>query len=126
LNPAASREEFLLAQAGRWLSRHQQNRALTYLELQRMLLLMYTSCGWFFNDLAGIETIQILKYAARALDLMDQLGLPSVRDSFLEILADAKSNKAEMGTGADIYRRFVEPLNPKYRGGDKAKPAAVS
>ena len=126
LNPAASREEFLFAQAGRWLSRHQQNRALTYLELQRMLLLMYTSCGWFFNDLAGIETIQILKYAARALDLMDQLGLPSVRDSFLEILAGAKSNKAEMGTGADIYRRFVEPLNPKYRGGDKAKPAAVS
>jgi hypothetical protein len=51
-----------------------------------------------------------MKYAARAIDLMDQLGLPSVRQRFLEILAEAKSNKPEMGTGADIYRRFAEPL----------------
>ena len=71
-----SREEFLHDHAGRWLSADEQWRALTYLELQRMLLLMYTSCGWFFNDISGIETIQILKYAARAIDLMDQLGLP--------------------------------------------------
>jgi hypothetical protein len=53
-----------------------------YLELQRMLLLMYTSCGWFFNDISGIETIQILKYAARAIDLMNELGLPQVRERF--------------------------------------------
>jgi alpha-amylase/alpha-mannosidase (GH57 family) len=107
-----SREQFLAEHAGRWLRADEQWRALTYLELQRMLLLMYTSCGWFFNDLSGIETIQILKYAARAIDLMDQLGLPSVREPFLEILAEAKSNAPEMGTGADIYRRFVEPLKP--------------
>ena len=107
-----SRERFLYEQAGRWLSANEQWRALTYLELQRMLLLMYTSCGWFFNNISGIETIQILKYAARAIDLMEQLGLPSVSDRFLEILADAKSNRLEMKTGADIYRRFVEPLKP--------------
>ena len=105
-----SREEFLSGHAGRWLSTDEQWRALTYLELQRMLVLMYTSCGWFFNDISGIETIQILKYAGRAIDLMEQLGLPSVRERFLEILAEAKSNRPEMGTGADIYRRFVEPL----------------
>jgi alpha-amylase/alpha-mannosidase (GH57 family) len=105
-----SREEFLDGQAGRWLSTGDKWRALTYLELQRMLLLMYTSCGWFFNDISGIETIQILKYAARAIDLMDQLSLPSVRRRFLEILAEAQSNVPEMGTGADIYRQFVEPL----------------
>jgi hypothetical protein len=75
--------------------------------------LMYTSCGWFFNDISGIETIQILKYAARAIDLMEQLNLPSVRDHFLDILEKAKSNRPEMGTGADIYRRFVEPLKPR-------------
>jgi alpha-amylase/alpha-mannosidase (GH57 family) len=103
-----SREQFLADHADRWLSSDEQWRALTYLELQRMLLLMYTSCGWFFNDISGIETIQILKYAARAIDLMDQLGLPSVRGRFLEILAEAKSNRPEMGTGADIYRRFAE------------------
>jgi hypothetical protein len=79
-----------------------------------MLLLMYTSCGWFFNDISGIETIQILKYAARAIDLMGQLNLPSVRGRFLEMLSDANSNRPEIGTGADIYRRFVEPANPGY------------
>jgi alpha-amylase/alpha-mannosidase (GH57 family) len=113
LDKRASREEFLIGQAGRQLSPEAQARALTYLELQRMLLLMYTSCGWFFNDISGIETIQILKYAARAIDLMDQLGLPSVRDQFLEMLAEAQSNRAGMGSGADIYRCLVEPVNPK-------------
>ena len=115
LDPKHSREQFLFEHAGRWLSADEQWRALTYLELQRMLLLMYTSCGWFFNDISGIETIQILKYAARAIDLMEQLQLASARDRFLEILAAAKSNRPEMGTGADIYRRFVEPLKPDYK-----------
>jgi len=110
LDPNYLRDQFLRDHAGRWLSMDELWRALAYLELQRMLLLMYTSCGWFFNDISGIETIQIMKYAGRAIDLMDQLALPSVRDPFLEILAEAKSNRAEMGTGADIYRRFVEPL----------------
>ena len=117
LDNTASREEFVTAQAGRSLSAQDQARALTWLELQRMLLLMYTSCGWFFNDISGIETIQILRYAARAVYLMDHLGLPSVRDEFLEILAEAKSNRAEFGTGADIYRRFAEPLNRKSAKG---------
>jgi len=110
LDSHASREQFLFDHAGRWLSSDEQHGALTYLELQRMLLLMYTSCGWFFNDISGIETIQILRYAGRAIDLMDQLGLPSPLGRFLEILSEAKSNKSELGTGADIYRRFVEPL----------------
>ncbi|HVS21905.1 MAG TPA: DUF3536 domain-containing protein [Pyrinomonadaceae bacterium] len=105
-----SREQFLYEHAARWLSADEQWRGLTYLELQRMLLLMYTSCGWFFNDISGIETIQILKYAGHAIDLMEQLGLPPARERFLEILAEAKSNRPEMGTGADIYRRSVEPL----------------
>jgi alpha-amylase/alpha-mannosidase (GH57 family) len=117
LDKAASREQFLIAHAPRPLSSEDQTRALGYLELQRMLLLMYTSCGWFFNDISGIETIQTLKYAARAIDLMDQLGLPSARDHFLEMLSEAKSNRAEMGTGVDIYRCFVEPLNPKFESG---------
>ena len=96
-------------------------RALTYLELQRMLLLMYASCGWFFNDVSGIETIQILKYAGRAIDLTVQLGLPPLRERFLEILEQAESNRPEMGTGADIYRRLVEPLKPS-----PAREGAVS
>ena len=108
LNSHQSREQFLFEHAGRWLTAEEGSRALAYLELQRMLLLMYTSCGWFFNDVFGIETLQILSYAARAMDLMRQLNLPSARERFLEILSDAKSNRSELGTGADIYRRFVE------------------
>jgi len=110
LDQSQSREQFLHEHAGRWLSANEQWRALAFLELQRMLLLMYTSCGWFFNDISGIETIQILKYAGRAIDLMDQLELPPARERFLEILAEAKSNKPEVGSGADIYQKSVEPL----------------
>jgi alpha-amylase/alpha-mannosidase (GH57 family) len=111
LNNLLSREEFVHRHAPRELSREQQLRALGFLELQRNALLMFTSCGWFFSDISGLEPIQILKYAARVIDLMNQLGLPSVREEFLEILANAKSNRPELN-GADIYRRFVEPANP--------------
>ena len=86
---------------------------------------MYTSCGWFFNDISGIETIQILKYAARAIDLMGQLELPPVREHFLEILSEAKSNRPEMGTGADIYKRFVEPVNPNHKRNHDTEPLGV-
>jgi alpha-amylase/alpha-mannosidase (GH57 family) len=110
LDEFKSREEFLYAHAPRELTREQQQRALLFLELQRSALLMYTSCGWFFSDISGIEPIQILKYAGRALDLMNQLGLPSLRARFLEILAEAKSNRPELANGADIFRRLVEPL----------------
>jgi alpha-amylase/alpha-mannosidase (GH57 family) len=110
LDEFKSREEFLRLHAPRELPRQQQQRALGFLEVQRNALLMYTSCGWFFSDISGIEPIQILKYAGRALDLMNQLGLPSPRERFLEILAEAKSNRSELGNGADVFRRFVDPL----------------
>jgi alpha-amylase/alpha-mannosidase (GH57 family) len=109
LDEFKSREQFLRLHAPAELTRGQQQRALLFLELQRQALLMYTSCGWFFSDISGIEPVQILKYAARALDLMSQLGLPSARSRFLEILAEAKSNRAELGNGADIFRSLVEP-----------------
>jgi len=126
LNPHQSREQFLFEHAGRWLSPDEGTRALTYLELQRMLLLMYTSCGWFFSDLSGIETIQILRYAARAMELMERLNLPSARERFLEILSAAKSNRLEFGSGADIFRRFVETVNPKFGEIHSTGPLAVA
>ena len=108
-------DEFLRAHAPRDLGHDEQQQAMLFLELQRNALLMYASCAWFFNDISGVEPVQILKYAARAIDLMDQLGLPSPRNKFLEILSEAKSNRPEMGTGADIYRRLVEPTNPRFK-----------
>jgi hypothetical protein len=69
--------------------------------MQRSALLMFTSCGWFFSDLAGIETIQVMRYAARVIDLMKQLGLEPPVKTFLEIMAEAKSNRGE--NGAEIF-----------------------
>ena len=69
---------------------------------------MYTSCGWFFSDLSGIETTQVMKYAARIFDFMSDLGLPSPEKTFLEILAEAKSNITEYGSGADVYHRYAQ------------------
>ncbi|HZH32263.1 MAG TPA: DUF3536 domain-containing protein [Pyrinomonadaceae bacterium] len=100
--------EFLERQAGRRLHEADERRALTLLELQRSSLLMYTSCGWFFNDISGIETVQVLKYAARAMDFMSELGLPSPRANFLERLSEAASNLSQHGNGADIFRAQVE------------------
>jgi alpha-amylase/alpha-mannosidase (GH57 family) len=83
--------------------------ALTLLEALRHALLMYTSCGWFFNDLAGIETIQVLRYAARVVDLLEEIGEPSPLGSFLAILSTARSNVADEGDGRSIWHRHVEP-----------------
>lgn len=71
---------------------------------------MFTSCGWFFSDLAGIETIQVLRYAARVIDLQEQLGLDVRRKEFLELLAKAKSNRPEKGNGAEIFSRIVDSV----------------
>lgn len=105
---ARRRAEFLARQAGRRLSETEARRALTLLELQRSSLLMFTSCGWFFDDISGIETVQVLKYAARALDFMAELDWPSPREGFLARLAEAQSNVAKHATGADIFRESVE------------------
>ncbi len=83
-------------------------RALRLLEIQRHSMLMYTSCGWFFDDLSGIETVQILGYAGRVVQLAGQLFEP-VEERFLKILEQAKSNVAGKGTGRDLYERHVRP-----------------
>lgn len=116
LDPSASRKKFLDRQAGRELSEPEQVKALTLLEIQRNAMLMYTSCGWFFTEISGIETVQVLKYAARIFDLMETLGHVSSETAFLEILSEAKSNIPEYGNGADVYRRFAEPTRVTPRG----------
>jgi len=94
-------ETFMNAHASRRLDRKERARALTLLECQRNALLMFTSCGWFFNDISGIETVQLLMYAARAAELA---GDDSLEKLLLVPLASAKSNITGVGTGADLYR----------------------
>jgi alpha-amylase/alpha-mannosidase (GH57 family) len=102
-------ESFLAGHATHRLEGADRVRALKLLEMQRHTMPMYTSCGWFFNDLTGIETVQVLHYAGRAVQLAEELFGDSLRPGFLERLEAAKSNVAEAGSGADLFRRFVEP-----------------
>ena len=77
---------------------------------QEHAMLMYTSCGWFFDDISRIESIQILQYAGRAIALGEELsGLDTIEEEFLQILKDARSNDPEFGSGRDIYQTFVKP-----------------
>ncbi len=87
----------------------QTTGALKLLELQRNAMLMYTSCGWFFDDLAGIETIEILQFAGRAIQLAQELFGDSLETNFVRRLAAANSNVPEEGDGARVYDRRVRP-----------------
>jgi len=107
LDPEHTREQFLKRHAVRPLSVSEETRVWNLLELQRSALLMFTSCGWFFSDLAGIETIQVMRYAARVIDLMNQLGLEPPLKKFLEIMAEARSNRPEKGNGADLFLKLL-------------------
>jgi hypothetical protein len=77
------------------------------LELQRATLLMYASCGWFFDDVAGLEGALVIRMGAHALDLLAGLGGRAPTRQVLDILAEAKSNRRESGTGADVFRRVA-------------------
>jgi alpha-amylase/alpha-mannosidase (GH57 family) len=105
---ARDREDFFREHASRALDDGARTRALTLLEMQRASLMMFTSCGWFFNDISGIEPVQNLRYAARALDLLEEIGAEPPRAAFLEILAGAESNILAHGNGAGIFRAEVE------------------
>lgn len=99
------REEWLAERVAPPIDEERRRRALSLLELRHQLLLMYTSCGWFFDDVGGLETVQILRYAGRALELWEELGAEVPRAHFLQILAGARSNDPGRGSGADIFRR---------------------
>src|SRR5713101_875779 len=100
---------FVTEQAKRELAQTEFVTALKLLELQRYLMLMYTSCGWFFDELSGIETVQVIQYAGRALQLAGQLFPEDLATPFLDLLAKAKSNLPEQGDGRSIYERYVQP-----------------
>ncbi len=101
---------FFAQHAIRLLTPEERVTMLELLEMQRHTQLMYTSCGWFFDELSGIETIQIIAYAGRVLQLAAKLFEAegqALEASFLDILARAKSNVPEYGNGAEIYRKWV-------------------
>ena len=96
------------------------HRAGLLLDAQRNAVLMYTSCGWFFNDLGGTETVQILRYAARAIDLYGQLGEQPPVDEVLDALASARSNDPAIGDGRQVWHEQVLPAHDRGRPAGKA------
>ena len=106
-------EQFFEQHAKRRLSGDERVRALQIMEMQRHAQLMYTSCGWFFDDISGIETVQVIAYAARVLQLAREIfgeEAVSLEPAFLEQLKEAKSNVASAGDGAKVYNDKIRPL----------------
>ncbi|MBU8922369.1 MAG: DUF3536 domain-containing protein [Bacteroidales bacterium] len=129
----AGSKSFIEKQAGRQLSPEEISTAASLLESQRNSLLMFTSCGWFFNDISGIETVQDLKYAARAIELArraenaslsenvsgraenknrpdsplraadETRSIDTLQSVFLDKLSEARSNIEQLGTGKTIF-----------------------
>ena len=103
-------EQFLRKHQLRALTVLERVRALELMEMQRHAQLMYTSCGWFFDDISGIEATQVIAYAARALQLArevsPELAAP-LESAFLARMAEARSNVAAASDGARIYREQV-------------------
>lgn len=91
------------------LSESEQVDVLRILEMQRHALLMYTSCGWFFEELSRPEGVQILRYAARAIALAEELTEASLEVEFIQRLALAPSNVDTFVNGAEVYRLLVAP-----------------
>ncbi|HXO27148.1 MAG TPA: DUF3536 domain-containing protein [Thermoanaerobaculia bacterium] len=111
LDPSPASADALLARhcRGGVPAGERRAQALRLLEMQRHAMLMYTSCGWFFDDLAGIEAVQVLRYAGRAAQLADELFGSQCERALLRRLAWARSNDPAAGTGRDLYEARVRP-----------------
>ncbi|MHC5850265.1 DUF3536 domain-containing protein [Nostoc sp.] len=121
-DPWLARDEYIqvmrdrsASNVNRFLSRHQTHKltaaeqvdALRLLEMQRHALLMFTSCGWFFEEISRPEGTQILRYAARALELAGDVAGVQLEKGFVKRLGLAPSNVDEFKHGAEIYRQLV-------------------
>ncbi len=102
-------EQFWARHTVRRLSPADRITVLKLLEMQRHLMLMYTSCGWFFEELSGLETVQVIQYAGRAIQLCRETCNNDLEPEFLKHLSRAHSNLSEMGDGRNIFNRFVKP-----------------
>jgi len=103
------REEFFRQHGFGAFSGEEKSTVLKLMEMQRHAMLMYTSCGWFFDEVSGIETTQVIHYAGRTLQLYEELFGESLEPEFLRRLEAAKSNIAEHQNGRVVYEKFVKP-----------------
>ncbi len=114
LDPGPASEDRFLAEHGKTaLEGDAREKALNLMELQRHAMLMYTSCGWFFDDLAGLEGLQILRYAGRAIQLSETLFGGRFTEPFLNDLDQAVSNDPAAGSGRQVFEARVAPLSSR-------------
>jgi len=104
-------ESFLLRCTGRELLGDEKVPLLKLFEMERNAMLMYTSCGWYFDDICGIETVQIMHYASRAIQLAKELGGEDFEPGFEEILEKAPTNVREFANGKKAYEALVKPYS---------------
>ena len=108
-----SEDRFLHEHARRTLSQDERTTVWELMELQRHAQLMYTSCGWFFDEISGIETVQIIAYAGRVVQLAKRLfgaAGEAIEPEFVALLAQARSNLPDIRDGAEVYRRFATSM----------------
>ncbi|HEX4310955.1 MAG TPA: DUF3536 domain-containing protein [Acidobacteriaceae bacterium] len=109
----AFRDAFFKEHALYDFNEEERTRALMLMELERHAMLMYTSCGWFFDDISGIETVQVIAYAGRVLQLAAELfgkRAATLEKKFVDRLAGAKSNMPEQQDGAAVYNRYARSM----------------
>lgn len=102
-------EAFWARHARKDLNRQEKIKLLKLMEIQRHAMLMYTSCGWFFDEVSGIETVQILQYAARSIQLANDITPVALEQHFLNLLKKAPSNIPKFKNGANVYEQLVRP-----------------
>ena len=105
----ANVQAFLEAHQSHALNDDERIDALRLLEMQRHALFMYTSCGWFFDEISRPEGTQILRYAARAIELAGAVAGIQLEEPFMQQLRQAPSNVEHFNHGAHIYRESVIP-----------------
>lgn len=85
------------------------SKVLRLMEVQRHAMLMYTSCGWFFDEVSGIETTQIMQYACRAIQLVSQISEANLEEEFRKRLELVPSNISAHGNASSVYNKYVVP-----------------
>src|SRR6185503_10781946 len=106
---ADGRDRFVAEHASHVLDPAERVRALSLMEMARHAMLMYTSCGWFFDELSGIETVQCMQYALRVAELIEDVGGDPVEQQLVDRLAAAQSNIPDEGDGRKVWSQRVQP-----------------
>ena len=101
-------ERFIDEHKTRELTEDEKKKVMKLLEMERQAMMMFTSCGWFFDEISGIETVQVMMYAARAIQLAKEVLGFDLESKYIKILEEAPSNISEFENGAKTYNILVK------------------